>query len=106
MRAIYAGATNQRSVQRGQVSVLGFVRMALDPLLIAASLVICTYAFTGTYRAADLVLGLLVFAISFPGDLPVTPGMKGLLREILSGWAVVVFTPALRRLGDGLYRFV
>jgi putative colanic acid biosynthesis UDP-glucose lipid carrier transferase len=92
MRAIYAGATNQRSVQRGQVSVLGFVRMALDPLLIAASLVICTYAFTGTYRAADLVLGLLVFAISFPGDLPVTPGMKGLLREILSGWAVVVFT--------------
>lgn len=91
MRAIYAGAANQRSVQRGQVSVLGFVRMALDPLLIAASLVICTYGFTGTFRAADLVLGLIVFAISFPGDLPVTHGMQGLLREILSGWAVVVF---------------
>ncbi len=91
MRAIYAGAANQRVVQRGQVSVLGFVRMALDPLLIIASLVICTYAFTGTFRAADLVLGLIVFAINFPGDLPVTPGMKGLLREILAGWAMVVF---------------
>jgi putative colanic acid biosynthesis UDP-glucose lipid carrier transferase len=91
MRAIYASATNQRPVQRGQVSVLGFVRMGLDPLLIAASLVICTYVFTGTFRAADLLLGLIVFAISFPGDLPVTPGVKGLLREILTGWGVVVF---------------
>ncbi len=91
MRAMYAGTGNQRSVLRGQISVLAFVRMALDPLLIIACFVVCTYAYSGTFRAADLVLGLIVFSLAFPGDLAVTPGTKGLLREILTGWAVVVF---------------
>ena len=85
------GTGNQPSVLRGQVSVLSFIRMTLDPFVIVASFVACTFVFTGTFRAADLVLGLIVFSLTFPGNLPVAPGAKGLLREILTSWAVIAF---------------
>lgn len=85
------GVGKQPALLRGQLSVLSFVRMTLDPTVIVASFVACTLIYTRTFRAADLVLGLIVFSLTFPGNLPVTPGAKGLLREILTSWAVIVF---------------
>jgi len=70
--------------------VLAFVRMILDPALIVLSLIACSYAYTGSFRAADLVLALIVFSLTFPGKLSVTQQDKGLLRRILTGWTVVI----------------
>jgi Undecaprenyl-phosphate glucose phosphotransferase len=87
---VLIGATKQSPVLRDQLSVLGFVRMILDPVLIVLSLIVCTYAYTGTFRAADLVFALIVFSLTFPGSLPVTREAKGLLRDILTGWTVAI----------------
>ncbi|MCZ7562791.1 MAG: undecaprenyl-phosphate glucose phosphotransferase [Burkholderiales bacterium] len=85
-----AESGKQPASLRGQISVLAFVRMTLDPVVIVAAFFVCTLAVTGTFRPPDLVLGLIVFSLTFPGNLALTPGARGLFREILISWTVIV----------------
>jgi putative colanic acid biosynthesis UDP-glucose lipid carrier transferase len=85
-----AGASNQQSILRGQLSVLGLVRMTLDPVLIVGTLVASTLAFGETFDGPDLVLALIVFSLTFPGSLSLIGNWWVLLKEIVMSWSVIV----------------
>jgi|APFre7841882724_1041349.scaffolds.fasta_scaffold03884_4 putative colanic acid biosynthesis UDP-glucose lipid carrier transferase len=81
---------NQQSLMRGQLSLLSFVRMTLDPLLTVLLLVVITLFHGGEFDGPELVLALIAFSLTFPGNLPLTPNAKGLVREILLSWGLIV----------------
>jgi putative colanic acid biosynthesis UDP-glucose lipid carrier transferase len=85
-----AGVGNSQSVLRGRVSLLGFVRMTLDPILIVGAFVALTLGWGEQFDGPDLVLALLVFSLTFPGTLPLMGNWWKLLKEIMVNWAVIV----------------
>jgi putative colanic acid biosynthesis UDP-glucose lipid carrier transferase len=85
-----AGIGNQQSILRGQLSLIGFLRMTLDPVLIVGAFVAFTLAWGETFDAPDLVLALIVFSLTFPGSLSLVGNWWALLKEIMVSWAVIV----------------
>jgi putative colanic acid biosynthesis UDP-glucose lipid carrier transferase len=85
-----AGVGNQQSILRGQLSILGLVRMTLDPVLIVGAFVAFTLAWGETFDGSDLVLVLIVFSLTFPGSLSLVGNWWALLKEIMVSWAVIV----------------
>jgi putative colanic acid biosysnthesis UDP-glucose lipid carrier transferase len=85
-----AGVGNQQSLLRGQLSLLGLVRMTLDPILIVGAFIACTLAWGETFDGPDLVLALIVFSLTFPGHVSLVGNWWTLLKEILTGWSVIV----------------
>jgi putative colanic acid biosysnthesis UDP-glucose lipid carrier transferase len=71
--------SQQSQLLRGQLSLLSFVRMTLDPLF-----------FGEEFDGPELVLALIAFSLTFPGNLPITTNSKGLLKEILLSWGTIV----------------
>jgi putative colanic acid biosynthesis UDP-glucose lipid carrier transferase len=64
--------------------------MTLDPTLIVGALVASTLAWGETFDGPDLVLALIVFSLTFPGNLSLVGNWWTLLKEIMVSWAVVV----------------
>jgi putative colanic acid biosynthesis UDP-glucose lipid carrier transferase len=85
-----ASVGNSQSLLRGQLSLLGFLRMTLDPILIVGALVAFTLAWGERFDGPDLVLVLIVFSLTFPGTLPLMGNWWVLLKEIIINWAVIV----------------
>jgi putative colanic acid biosynthesis UDP-glucose lipid carrier transferase len=81
---------SQQSIMRGQLSLLSFLRMTLDPLLTVLLLVAITLFHGEEFDGPELVLALIAFSLTFPGNLPITPNAKGLLKDILLSWGLIV----------------
>ncbi len=81
---------NQQAILRGQLSLLSFVRMTLDPLLAVLLLVAITLFHGEAFDGPELVLALIAFSLTFPGNLPLTPNPKGLAKDIVLSWGVIV----------------
>ncbi len=81
---------SQQSLMRGQLSLLSFVRMTLDPLLAVLLLVAITLFFGEDFDGPELVLALIAFSLTFPGNLPIQPNAKGLAKDILLSWGLIV----------------
>ena len=76
-------------IARGRSSIIGLVRMTVDPMLIVTALLI-SCAFTGSeFGGAELVLSLLAFSLTFPGEVSIRRIRHGLLSGILSQWVLV-----------------
>jgi putative colanic acid biosynthesis UDP-glucose lipid carrier transferase len=60
--------------------ILTLVAALLEPIITVALLLVVTIAFTGELRRADMVLSVLVFALTFPGR-----NRFGLTRAALAG---------------------
>ena len=85
-----AGANPPQSLLRRQPSLLGFMRMTVDPLLIMLTFIAFTVGWGETFDAPDLVLALILFSLTFPGTVPMLGSARALLREIVIGWAMTV----------------
>jgi putative colanic acid biosynthesis UDP-glucose lipid carrier transferase len=85
-----ASTGNQQSILRGQLSVLGFLRMTLDPVLIVSALAVFTLAWGETFDGPDFLLALIVFSLTFPGSLSLVGNWWTLLKEIVISWSVIV----------------
>ena len=85
-----AGANPPQSLLRRQPSLLGFMRMTVDPLLIMLTFIAFTVGWGETFDAPDLVLALILFSLTFPGTVPMLGSASALLREIVIGWAMTV----------------
>jgi putative colanic acid biosynthesis UDP-glucose lipid carrier transferase len=79
-----------QSLLRRQPSVVGFVRMTVDPLLIMLTFIAFTIAWGEEFDAPDLVLALILFSLTFPGSVPMAGSSRALLGEIVTGWAATV----------------
>ena len=64
--------------------------MSLDPVLIVGSLIVITIACGESFDGPDLVLALIAFSLTFPGNLSLIANPWAHLKEILLSWAVIV----------------
>jgi putative colanic acid biosynthesis UDP-glucose lipid carrier transferase len=75
----------------GQPGVGALLRGAIDPCVALLVLASCVAWYGGRFTAAYLVLALLVFALTFPGNLAVDGDNAGTqIRRIFGGWFLVV----------------
>lgn len=76
-------------LKQGRVSVLGWVRMSLEPVLIVASLVLSCAVAGREFGPPELILALITFSLTFPGDVSVRRLRQSLFASIVVNWVVV-----------------
>ena len=76
-------------IARGRSSVIGLVRMTVDPVLIVLALFISCAVTDTPFVGAELVLALIAFSLTFPGEVSISRIRRGLLGGILSNWLMV-----------------
>jgi putative colanic acid biosynthesis UDP-glucose lipid carrier transferase len=87
---MFASAGSAQSLLRSQWSVLSLLRAVIDPILVIGCLVV-TVELTGEHFYSHyLVLTLIVFSLTFPGNVTLATGTAALLKEILTGWLLIV----------------
>jgi len=85
------GRTPSSRILRSQPGPGKLARAALDPIVATATLAGAVAAFGGSFDGACLILALLVFAMTFPGNLSRDGARAGeLALDIAGGWAMVV----------------
>jgi putative colanic acid biosynthesis UDP-glucose lipid carrier transferase len=72
-------------------TVSGLVAALLDPLLIIGVLVASCRLHGGTYDAPELLLSLIVFALTFPSPVRRFTRFRQLFADVSSAWATVCF---------------
>ena len=78
------------AISRGHISFGGFVRVVLDPLLIVLCLLLsCAVARSG-FGAAELVLAVIVFSLTFPSEVSLHKLRQNLFGTIFINWALLV----------------
>jgi putative colanic acid biosynthesis UDP-glucose lipid carrier transferase len=78
------------AVSRGHLSFGGFVRVALDPTLIVACLLVsCMVAGSG-FGAGELVLAVIVFSLTFPSEVSLHKLRQNLAGTIFVNWTLMV----------------
>jgi putative colanic acid biosynthesis UDP-glucose lipid carrier transferase len=68
---------------------------AIDPLMTIGTLLGCIALFHGQFPGAYLILGLLVFSLTFPGNAPAPGHVGALVREVGTSWSVTVMVLAV-----------
>ena len=80
---------------RKRNSLVGFVRVSLEPALIVACLIVSCLATGGGFGGPELVLGLFAFSLTFPGEVSVRRLRQNLRSSIFVNWlsvfAILVF---------------
>jgi len=78
------------AISRGHISFGGFVRVVLDPLLILLCLVLsCALAGSG-FGAAELVLAVIVFSLTFPSEVSLHKLQQNLFGTIFINWILLL----------------
>jgi Undecaprenyl-phosphate glucose phosphotransferase len=81
--------TRSRQVY-SKLGLTALVRAAVDPLVAIGTLLISMLWFDGRFDGPCLILALLVFAMTFPGDLARDRASPRLIRDIVTGWLAIV----------------
>ena len=68
---------------------------AIDPVMTIAALLACIALFHVRFQGAYLILGLLVFSLTFPGNAPAAGTVGALVREVAASWSMTVTVLAL-----------
>jgi Undecaprenyl-phosphate glucose phosphotransferase len=90
IRALLATHDNQPRLLVSQLAPAALVRVSLDPVVIIGTLLASVFAFDDAFGGRHLILGLLVFALTFPGTSPRSISTSSLARDILVNWFFIV----------------
>lgn len=71
---------------RKRSSLVGFVRVSLEPALIVACLIVSCLVTGEGFDAPELVLGLFAFSLTFPGEVSVRRLRQNLRSSIFVNW--------------------
>lgn len=83
-------ARGRQSLLRTHLSMLAVVPAFLDPLSILCCLIAVVVAHGQRFDGAYLILSLIVFSLTFPGQLSLATSAKVLMRDIGIGWTLIV----------------
>jgi putative colanic acid biosynthesis UDP-glucose lipid carrier transferase len=86
---MFAAANNQPQLLRSQLTSASLLRITLDPVLIILTLFVVTSVLGEEFQGPYLILMLLVFSLTFPGNPPVATSNGALIREVLVSWSVI-----------------
>jgi putative colanic acid biosynthesis UDP-glucose lipid carrier transferase len=77
-------------LSRGVLAPATLARIALDPTVAIAMLLLCVSLFSQPFDRHYLVLMIVAFSLTFPGNAPRGATVAGLARDILASWLVVL----------------
>ena len=83
-------SSHSTHIARGRTSFVGLLRMTVDPALIVLSLLISCALTDIEFGGKELVLSLIAFSLTFPGEVSIRRIRHGLLGEIVVQWLLVV----------------
>ena len=86
---MFAAANNQPQLLRSQLTSASLLRITLDPVLIILTLFAVTTVLGEEFQGPYLILTLLVFSLTFPGNAPAATSTGALMREVLVSWSVI-----------------
>ncbi len=81
--------TSRQWLFRRQLSLVSLIKMFLDPAVAIAALAGVASYFGEAFQGPYLVLALVVFSLTFPGNLPEAT-IKSLWQDIIGPWFTVV----------------
>jgi putative colanic acid biosysnthesis UDP-glucose lipid carrier transferase len=80
---------NTAIVARGRNSLVSFLRVSVEPVLIVSCLIASSLAIGSGFGAPELMLGLFAFSLTFPGEISVRRLRQNLRSTILVNWLSV-----------------
>jgi putative colanic acid biosynthesis UDP-glucose lipid carrier transferase len=72
------------------LAVATLVRMLLESVVAIGCLAGCAVAFGESFAGSYIILGLLVFSLTFPGQAPRGTSPAAIARDVLTGWMLIV----------------
>ncbi|MEZ5651359.1 MAG: undecaprenyl-phosphate glucose phosphotransferase [Burkholderiaceae bacterium] len=82
--------TRRAQIKTGNNSLLGLARAVSDPALAVLSLFLSTLVWGHAPGTAEMIAALVAFSLMYPGSVPFAVGQRGLIRDLLSQWGVVL----------------
>ena len=80
----------QIKLSRGPLTLAVLVRMLLEAFVAIGTLAACVWWFREPFNGAYIILSLLVFSLTFPGQAPRGTSPGAIARDVLSGWTLIV----------------
>ncbi|MCB1907329.1 MAG: undecaprenyl-phosphate glucose phosphotransferase [Rhodocyclaceae bacterium] len=75
---------------RASFTLPRMIEAFLDPVVVAASLLLCASAFGQRFSAPYVILALMAFSLSFPGNVRLHDGLGKAARKIFVNWSLFV----------------
>jgi len=90
MQTVIATQETHLKLTQGPLTVAVLVRMLLEPLVAIGTLAGCAAFFGEPFNGAYIILSLLLFSLTFPGQAPRGTSPAAIARDVLTGWALIV----------------
>ena len=86
---MFAALDRQQGILRARLSVTSLLGIFLDPLIMVGSLFGAALHHGEELGAAYIVLGLIVFSLSFPGTSRLNDSFRRILRDVTINWCLL-----------------
>ncbi|MCB1955289.1 MAG: undecaprenyl-phosphate glucose phosphotransferase [Rhodocyclaceae bacterium] len=90
---------------RSSFTLTRFIEAFIDPLVVASSLLVCGAALGERFSAPYVILALLAFSLSFPGNVRLHESPGRVTRKVVTNWVMFVLILGGFGLASGYYRF-
>jgi putative colanic acid biosynthesis UDP-glucose lipid carrier transferase len=87
---VIATQDTQLKLTQGPLTVAVLVRMLLEPVVAIGTLAACAAFFGEPFHGPYVILSLLLFSLTFPGQAPRGTSAAAIARDVLTGWALIV----------------
>ncbi|HET7766793.1 MAG TPA: undecaprenyl-phosphate glucose phosphotransferase [Burkholderiales bacterium] len=81
---------SQRQILNQRLTPAALVQAALEPLVAEAALFVIALAFGESFGGPYLILALILFSLTFPGDASRASTSRALAIDVFTGWLVVI----------------
>ena len=89
--AVNTSVSSSSAFPRRQLSPPALVRAILEPAIILGSLFAIAACYEQDIGGQYLILGIILFYLTFPGRTPTATGAFGMAREVLLEWFAILF---------------
>ncbi|MEO7744103.1 MAG: sugar transferase, partial [Usitatibacter sp.] len=87
---IAAPHTGQVKLSQGPLTLAVLVRMFLEAAVAIGMLGMAAWYFREPFQGPYIILSLLVFSLTFPGQTPRGSSAGAIARDVLTGWVLIV----------------
>jgi len=88
--ALLATDQSHRQLLNQQLTPAALVQAVLEPLVAEAALLAVTLAFGESFGGPYLILALILFSLTFPGNASGGMSVRALALDVVTGWLVIV----------------
>lgn len=86
---MFATLDKSNSSHRSALSFSSSIEMFLDPVVAVASLFACAFGWGEPLGAQYIILALIVFSLTFPGNIFLNDRLRTMLRKTFVNWLII-----------------